>query len=179
MAFVRTKKVKPKDSYKTYTYYQVVRNYRERGKHRQEVIRHLGKHPTVGAAIEALRQKEDEIRAKEAYWRSLANSSKAELFQSYYEELGRQIPEFEYAQTKYEEAWEQYNEASQRDWEDYQALGALNALIDLWSDVMNLWSDVMRYNKLLGKALWYEEWADEWADEIDELREVQRTYFVR
>lgn len=50
MAFVRRKKM-----HGNY-YYQLVRNYREGGKHRQEVLCHLGVHNTVGAAIEDVRQ---------------------------------------------------------------------------------------------------------------------------
>jgi pheromone shutdown protein TraB len=50
MAFVRRKKMD--GNY----YYQLVRNYREGGKHRQEVLCHLGVHNTVGAAIEDVRQ---------------------------------------------------------------------------------------------------------------------------
>ena len=50
MAFVRRKKM-----HGNY-YYQLVRNYREGGKHHQEVLCHLGVHNTVGAAMEDVRQ---------------------------------------------------------------------------------------------------------------------------
>ena len=52
MAFVRGKVV---DGNK---YYQIVHNYRENGKHRQKVIHHLGKHPTLNSAIDAERRTE-------------------------------------------------------------------------------------------------------------------------
>ena len=45
MAFVRRKNVRG------YTYYQLVRNYREGGKHCQEVLEHLGPHDSLEAAI--------------------------------------------------------------------------------------------------------------------------------
>ena len=50
MAFVRHKMVKGKK------YYQLVRNYREEGKHRQEVICHLGVHNSLDTAIEKERR---------------------------------------------------------------------------------------------------------------------------
>ena len=46
MTYVRKKKVK------RYEYYQVVQNHRVDGKPRQRVIMHLGKEPTVDAALE-------------------------------------------------------------------------------------------------------------------------------
>ena len=45
MAFVRSKNVNGR------RYYQLVENYREGGKHRQRVLAHLGKHPTLKDAI--------------------------------------------------------------------------------------------------------------------------------
>jgi hypothetical protein len=46
MTYVRKKKVK------RYEYYQLVENHRVDGKPRQRVIMHLGKEPTVDAALE-------------------------------------------------------------------------------------------------------------------------------
>jgi predicted patatin/cPLA2 family phospholipase len=46
MTFVRKKKVK------RYEYYQLVESHRVDGKPRQRVIMHLGKEPTVDAALE-------------------------------------------------------------------------------------------------------------------------------
>jgi hypothetical protein len=51
MVFVRYKTVKGR------RYYQLVRNFRENGTHRQEVICHLGPNNSVDAAIEAERRK--------------------------------------------------------------------------------------------------------------------------
>ncbi len=62
MAFVRTKSV---DSNK---YYQLVRNYREGGKHRQEVLYHLGKHRSLEAAIEAETAELNYLWGERAYW---------------------------------------------------------------------------------------------------------------
>src|SRR5918999_1322807 len=46
MTYIRRKKVK------RYEYYQLVENHRVDGKPRQRVIMHLGKEPTVDAALE-------------------------------------------------------------------------------------------------------------------------------
>ncbi len=46
MAFVRSKIVAG------HQYYQLVENYRQDGKHRQRVLAHLGKHATLGEAID-------------------------------------------------------------------------------------------------------------------------------
>jgi hypothetical protein len=50
MAYVRTKRV-PGPAGKTYTYYQLVEGYRDKGKVRQRVLCHLGRHPTPEEAL--------------------------------------------------------------------------------------------------------------------------------
>jgi hypothetical protein len=45
VSFVRKKRVHNKE------YYQLVENYREDGKHRQRVLAHLGKHPSLDSMI--------------------------------------------------------------------------------------------------------------------------------
>jgi hypothetical protein len=53
VAYVREKKVRNKDTGKTYGYYQLVEGVWDSGKVRQKVITHLGRHPTVEAALKA------------------------------------------------------------------------------------------------------------------------------
>jgi DNA-binding XRE family transcriptional regulator len=65
MAFVRRKKMGGKH------YYQLVRNYREGGKHRQEVSCHLGVHDSIEAAI-ADKQRQVDHHEKEAALREEA-----------------------------------------------------------------------------------------------------------
>ena len=55
--FVRTKKVGE------YEYYQLVENYREKGRHRQRVLAHLGHHDTVEEALEDVRQRLADLEA--------------------------------------------------------------------------------------------------------------------
>ena len=66
MAFVRYKEVNGK------RYYQLVRNYRERGKHRQEVLCHLGVHDSLEKAIEHETRKEAAQRNEVAALRKRA-----------------------------------------------------------------------------------------------------------
>ena len=56
MAFVRRKRSGGK------YYFQLVRNYREGGKHRQKVLCHLGIHDSIEAAIDGAKQKVDSHR---------------------------------------------------------------------------------------------------------------------
>jgi hypothetical protein len=62
MAFVLQKNVKG------YRYYQLVRNYREQGKHRQEVIKHLGPHDSLEGAILATKRALGSILERQVYW---------------------------------------------------------------------------------------------------------------
>jgi hypothetical protein len=78
MAFVRYKTVKGK------RYFQLVRNYRDNGKHRQEVLEHLGPHNSLEEAILAEKQKTDPILKAEAYWRDRAESALQNAKRYYY-----------------------------------------------------------------------------------------------
>lgn len=64
MAYVREKKVRNKKTGKTYVYRQLVEGVWEGGKVRQKVLAHLGKHPTLEAALEAIRKDDGRINAE-------------------------------------------------------------------------------------------------------------------
>jgi hypothetical protein len=76
MPFIRYKTVKGR------RYYQLVRNYREAGVHRQQVICHLGPHESIDAAIEAEHQRIKVPLSWEAYrasyWRERAAGAQEE-----------------------------------------------------------------------------------------------------
>ena len=78
MAFIPRKKVHG------YEYYQAVRNYREsNGKHRQEVLCHLGKHDSLDAAIVAERTAA-KIEGERAFLRSMrVRSIGVHIYNSY------------------------------------------------------------------------------------------------
>jgi hypothetical protein len=92
LAFVRSKNVRG------YTYYQLVRNDRVGGKHRQEVLEHLGHHDSLEAAILA----EDRKVASDlaSYERLIAfylneaevvRRSAQRMYQSGYHEQGQEV----------------------------------------------------------------------------------------
>ncbi len=67
MAFIRRKKVHG------HNYYQAVRNYRDKnGKHRQEVLCHLGVHSSLDAAIDAKRKRVKIYQELTLSWRTAA-----------------------------------------------------------------------------------------------------------
>ena len=99
MAFVRHKTVKGK------RYYQLVRNYREEGKHRQEVICHLGVHASLDTAIEVEKRivadkvARDE-RAKSA-WHERAVDARRNVWRS----MGGGILSEQEARLRWQEWW--------------------------------------------------------------------------
>ena len=114
MAFVRRKKVHG------YTYYQLVRNYREEGKHRQEMLAHLGHHESLEAAILAEDRKVAADLAyyerRISYWLDEAEDirrSARRMYQSDYRLAGQEIAllDREEAYSRNLELDQQYEEA--------------------------------------------------------------------
>jgi L-alanine-DL-glutamate epimerase-like enolase superfamily enzyme len=77
MAFVRRKKMGGK------YYYQLVRNYRDGGRHRQKVLCHLGTHDTIEGAIDAAKEKAAFHEEAASSKRNEADSIKAKLHDLY------------------------------------------------------------------------------------------------
>ena len=77
MAFVRRKKMG--GNY----YYQLVRNYRQGGRHRQKVLCHLGKHDTIEGALEAAKRKAAFHEEAAASNQNEADNTKAKLHDLY------------------------------------------------------------------------------------------------
>jgi hypothetical protein len=177
VAFVRSKQVTRKDSDHTYRYYQVVRNYREKGKHRQEFIRHLGEHPTVEAAIAAEQQEENRWRAQASRLFKYAEGSKAQILsdlRDFRDELGNEIPDLEYARNSCDITSQIREEHLELPFEErnFEYLRTIR-------EMQNLWSQIIDYHKVMQQAEWYQEWANKHRRSINELREIQRVYFVR
>jgi DNA-binding XRE family transcriptional regulator len=171
MAFVRRKKMGGKH------YYQLVRNDRVAGKHRQKVLCHLGVHNSIEAAIaDTQRQvahyekgaasKEEEARRKEAELKErrgddaeILNTRQVRMKRYWLLRLNNpryMIPH--YTPGYYDEPdWDQMEE----DWEmDMEELG-LN--ID--------------YHDAMRDAEWYRVLATRTRDRLDNLLECQRKYF--
>jgi hypothetical protein len=96
MVFVRYKTVKGR------RYYQLARNFRENGAHRQEVICHLGPHRSIDAAIEAEQRKIaadlESYESRASYWREQLARLEEDVLQ------GRVWGDIAYARRSHEEA---------------------------------------------------------------------------
>jgi hypothetical protein len=77
MVFVRRKKMHGKH------YYQLVRNYREAGKHRQKVLCHLGVHDSIEAAIADTQRQVDHYEKEAASREEKAHRIEADLKEPY------------------------------------------------------------------------------------------------
>lgn len=86
MAFVRSKTVKGN------RYYQLVRNRREGGKHRQEVLDHFGQSGSLEAAIEDAREQAAFHQEEAAYWSERAEEAEAKLLARYGDVLRDKLP---------------------------------------------------------------------------------------
>ncbi len=167
MAFVRRKIVHGN------TYYQLVRNYREEGKHRQEVIYHLGKHKSLAAAIAQLeeslaRDKSDIASYRSRAKRCVENPNTRDLMRKYF---GGRIPSLGEAKTLRAKLLEQRCEyfglpQNQKSWE------RLNELDTEW---YALWELIESY-RLREKALQYEHMLIRREEELNKLLELQREY---
>ena len=99
MPFVRYKMVKGR------RYYQLVRNYRENGKHRQQMLCHLGQHKSLDEAID------HEQRAIATHLREAASqekeaaSTKAYLFEFYGDRFTDKLPTYEEADSAWYAAY--------------------------------------------------------------------------
>jgi hypothetical protein len=86
--FVRRKKVKG------YIYYQLVRNYREDGKHRQQVLCHLGIYRTLEAAISTERAIAERHESNAAFYERQAQSTKNILKNFYSRKLVNEYQDY-------------------------------------------------------------------------------------
>jgi hypothetical protein len=140
LAFVRPKRVRG------YTYYQLVRNYREEGKHRQEVLAHLGHHDTLEAAILAEERKvADDLpyyESRVAYWQDRSASALLGLknYQHLHGPYGQQVEildadeaysRLEVLEEEYEEALRSGDSAEAWDrvygsWDSHRVIGSVH-----------------------------------------------------
>lgn len=167
VAFVRTKSV---DGNK---YYQLVRNYREGGKHRQEVLYHLGKHRSLEAAIKAETDELNYLWGERAFW--LEESEDFEIRLRREEDLERffngEMPGLGAAQERQEDLQKRFREyfespQSEQSWEYLEELRLEDLVLE----------DVFGYYKALERASYYDELVVDQAKKLDKLLDLQRKY---
>jgi len=96
MAFVRYKMVKGRK------YYQLVRNYRENGKHRQQVLCHLGQHQSLDEAIDYEKDMVSRHLRFVAAHEKEATSTKAYIFESYGDPFTDKLPSLDEAYSEWD-----------------------------------------------------------------------------
>jgi len=95
MAFVRYNVVKGRK------YYNYVRNYREEGRHRQEVLCYLDPYESLEEAIKDNHELMVEWLTEAAFWKEEADSTGGYLLEFYGDELGGEIPSCDEASARW------------------------------------------------------------------------------
>ena len=180
MAFVRHKTVKGKK------YYQYVRNYREGGKHKQQVLCHLGTHDSLAGAIDYEKQSMLESLEAASSWEEEANSTKAYLFEFYGDDLLGKIPTFQEAYSR----WELFQEGQRnslfevRDGFLFQPSWLTD---EEWKERSRQWEERERYEEGLFDSVRdyhyaklqterYRRYADDHRDKLNRFTRVQQEY---
>src|SRR5215208_1763870 len=145
MAFVRSKKT-PKGK----VYYQLVRNYREQGVHRQKVLAHLGTHDTLEGAIEHKKQEEADLRVAADTWSEKAESRKKYLLATYGAELGNAIPDEWRAEFRWRDLDREYYREYWQHWDMDQEERL--RWIKSWTHKWEMYERILYYYEALGWA---------------------------
>ncbi len=160
MAFVRTKVREGR------TYYQLVYNYREAGRHRQKVLCHLGKHSSLESAIEASRREEAQLRNKSAELFRKTTEMKQTIFDRYGGIIGRDIPSPVEAEAIEEKARESLAEYEDLPFEHPEHHTRWRVVVKTWG----LSSTVSQYHRTMRDAIWYDDRANKVQEKQDKLK---------
>ncbi len=87
MAFIRSREVVDKETGKTHRRYQLVESEHAGGRYRQQVVAHLGEHPTVEDATAKLRNRLRELEDKRDEHRKVEDEHATAIKQTYYTQL--------------------------------------------------------------------------------------------
>jgi hypothetical protein len=87
------------------TYYQLVRNYREDGKHRQQVLCHLGQHESLETAIATERTLAEDHELKATFWSDEAQFIKTLCFEKHAELLSGDLPSRRQVYARWRAVW--------------------------------------------------------------------------
>jgi|SRR5215210_2893854 len=166
MAFVRSKRVGGQK------YYQLVRNYREGGKHRQEVLYHLGKHRSLDEAIEAEKKKLISLRGQFLYWADEAQEWEQEL--GNWECLDTYLAEFDGEKPSLAEAYAKQNNLRKRR-RDHSEL-TRSQLSDLDMTVICL-DYIVKFYGADHRSEMYRNQVIDQEQKLDKLLDLRRKYF--
>jgi hypothetical protein len=173
LAFVRSKKVNG------YTYYQLVRNDRVGGEPRQKVLKHLGPHDTLEAAILAEDRKVTPELARYDHLRSYCldkaediRRSAQRMHQTDYHRAGHVVELLDH-----DEAYSRERVLAQQ----YEAAKHSGDSEGAWDRVYGSWEAALvrfsiDYDKAKEDAAYYEECARECQARLDELLMLMSEY---
>ncbi len=165
MAFIRSKTVGGKK------YYQLVRNYREAGRHRQEVLCHLGRNDSIEAAIAEVSREEARLREKESKHRRTAEEMKIDIPIMFEMKFGTILPTRSEAYERGRAVSERY-----RDWlEQPFSMERLDGIRSCKEEFRFL-HEVAVYHQELWYAEQYERQADALRARLEKLRKCQKEY---
>jgi hypothetical protein len=166
MAFVRSKVVEG------HTYYQLVQNHREAGKHRQKVLCHLGRYSSLALAIEDKNREVEELRGKSDELFGEITEIKQSILDGCGELVGQKIPSLKEADTIEEKAHEALLEYRDHPLEHPEH----EKRREMWWKTMGLYNRVFKYHSLWRDACWYEDRATEAQEKKDKLIEFKEKY---
>jgi hypothetical protein len=164
--FVRRKTVKGN------SYYQLVQNYREAGKHKQKVLCHLGQYRSIEAAIEAERELAEEYENEAVSWAEAAQFTKENLFKDYGEELGNVIPSRQQAHFRWRAFWKEYRQKYLKPYDRWYFSRPSRHRIDM--DEYSLWERRLEEQRAPEREVW-EKRRQLW----DERAEVEEDLILR
>jgi hypothetical protein len=189
--FVRRKKVNGN------TYYQLVRNYREDGKHRQQVLCHLGRYKSIEAAIAGERELAEEQEREASLALEVAQLIKDDCLRDYAEELDGTFPASrQQAYFRWIAFWKEYR---QEYWRPYyrwvhsqrwlpDARSWLPEEINEWEELQRPWKVreevettlldlTYEYYDFTFKASRHKTWAAAHRTQLNKFLECKRKYF--
>jgi hypothetical protein len=192
LAFIRHKKVHG------HKYYQAVRNYRDKnGKHRQEVLCHLGVHSSLDAAIDSERKRVKIDQELALSHRTRAKHLRGTILERHGSELPNgEIPNVaettrqltawnEHSEAWYEQLWKPWNEQEEGffDPDDGRTLyhSGTEYLLDIEESIdiqIVKYESCMGYHVILNDARVAEFRAGIHQTKLDKLLRVQQKYFL-
>lgn len=167
MAFVRYKIV---DGRK---YYQLVRNYREAGRHRQEVLCHLGTNDSIGAAIEEASREEARHRSAEFKHLRDLEVMTDDIIAMFNNKFGNDLPNLSAAFERARSVRREYENIGRKYLKDSPYFIALEDFAK-FEEELEFLDEVLFYHSKVKHAKWCKEQADAQQVKLEKLRRYQK-----